>query len=446
MATTVQEATEKPVIEMPGADDLDLTTPIPPAAVVPLEEINLANGRLFSEDRCWEYFDRLRAEDPVHLNDTDFTGRYWSLTRYDDIKAVDMDDARFSSASGFVLGPRTDARLPEDNLSALNLPMFIGMDDPEHGAQRRTVSPIVGPSSLLRMEPVIRERAQDILDNLPVGEEFNWVEKVSIELTTRMLATLFDFPYEERGKLTWWSDVATAQPGLGIIDSEEQRAEIMMEAVGYFANLWEERKKNPGHDLISMLVHGESTKHMNVFEHLGNLLLLIVGGNDTTRNSMSGGVLALNRFPAEYDKLRADTSVIPNMVAEIIRWQTPLAHMRRTANEDCVLRGKQIRAGEQVVMWYAAGNRDPEVFERPNDLIIDRKNARQHLSFGFGVHRCMGNRLAEMQLRIIWEEIMNRFRFVEVVGQPERPISSFVRGYTKLPVVVHPKQTGRKPG
>jgi cytochrome P450 len=289
------------------------------------------------------------------------------------------------------------------------------------------------------MEPVIRERAEDILDNLPVGEEFNWVEKVSIELTTRMLATLFDFPYEERSKLTWWSDVATAQPGLGIIDSEAQRAEIMMEAVGYFANLWEERKKNPGHDLISMLVHGESTKHMNVFEHLGNLLLLIVGGNDTTRNSMSGGVLALNRFPAEYDKLRADPAVIPNMVAEIIRWQTPLAHMRRTANEDCVLRGKQIRAGEQVVMWYAAGNRDPEVFERPDDLIIDRKNARQHLSFGFGVHRCMGNRLAEMQLRIIWEEIMKRFRLVEVVGEPERPISSFVRGYTRLPVVVHPK-------
>jgi len=439
VATIADEATDRPVVEMPKVEDIDLITPIPPASEVALEEINLANGRLFSEDRCWEYFDRLREEDPVHLNETDFTGRYWSLTRYDDIKAVDMNDAQFSSEPGIVLGPRTDARLPEDNLSALNLPMFISMDDPQHSNQRRTVSPIVGPSSLLRMEPVIRERARDILDNLPIGETFNWVDKVSIELTTRMLATLFDFPYEDRRKLTWWSDVATAQPGLGIIDSEEERAEIMMEAVGYFANLWEERKTNPGHDLISMLVHGESTKHMNVFEHLGNLLLLIVGGNDTTRNSMSGGVLALNQFPAEYDKLRTDPSVIPNMVAEIIRWQTPLAHMRRTANEDCEIRGRRIRAGEQVLMWYAAGNRDPEVFDRPNDLIIDRKNARAHLSFGFGVHRCMGNRLAEMQLRIIWEEIMARFHFVEVVGDPERPISSFVRGYTSLPVVLHPK-------
>ena len=231
--------------------------------------------------------------------------------------------------------------------------------------------------------------------------------------------------------------MATTQPGLGLIDSEEERAEIMMECVSCFAGLWEERKANPGHDLISFLVHGESTRDKGVFDHLGNLLLLIVGGNDTTRNSISGGVLALNRFPAQYDRLRADLSLIPNMVAEIIRWQTPLAHMRRTANEDCEIRGRTIRAGEQVLMWYAAGNRDPDVFEDPHAFIIDRKNARAHLSFGFGVHRCMGNRLAEMQLRIIWEEIMKRFRFIEVVGEPKRPISAFVRGYTELPVVVH---------
>ncbi len=444
MATIAQDiqkkdaVEDKPVIDVP-TDEIDFSTPIPAAADVPLEEINMANARLFAEDRCHEYFDRLRAEDPVHLNDSDFTGRFWSLTRYDDIKVVDMNDGDFSSEPGIVLGPRIDARLSDDNLSALNLPMFISMDDPEHTAERRTVAPIVGPKSLLAMEPVIRERAIDILENLPVGETFDWVDNVSIELTTRMLATLFDFPYEDRRKLTWWSDVATAAPGSGIIEGEDERREIMIECVTYFARLWEERKENPGHDLISMLVHGEHTKDRSAFEHLGNLLLLIVGGNDTTRNSISGGVLALNRFPAEYDKLRADLSLIPNMVAEIIRWQTPLAYMRRTANEDCEIRGRQIKAGEQVLMWYAAGNRDPEVFDRPHEFIIDRKNARQHLSFGFGVHRCMGNRLAEMQLRIIWEEIMARFEKVEVVGEPKRPLSSFVRGYTELPVVLHAK-------
>ncbi len=435
----VEKLEDKDIIELPTVADLDMESPIPDPYDLPLEEINPANARLFAEDKFEAYFERLREEDPVHLSETDFTGRYWNLTRYDDIKMVDQDDARFSSAKGFVLGPRLDARLPEDSLSALNLPMFIGMDNPEHNDQRKTVSPIVGPSSLARMEPIIRERVQNILDNLPVGETFNWVDRVSIELTTQMLATLFDFPFAERRKLTWWSDVATAQPGTGIIDSEEERNQVMIECVTYMAELFAERKANPGHDLISMLAHGEHTKHMNPMEHLGNLLLLIVGGNDTTRNSLSGGVVALNRFPAEFEKLRGDHSLINNMVAEIIRWQTPLAHMRRTANEDCVIGGKHIRKNDQLVMWYISGNRDTRVFERADELVIDRPNARQHLSFGFGVHRCMGNRLAEMQIRIAWEEIVARFRHIEVVGEVERTLSSFVKGYSNVPVVVHPR-------
>ncbi len=431
--------TDKEIIDLPTVDDLDLESPIPEPWDLPLEEINPANGRLFAEDKFEAYFARLRAEDPVHLNDTPFTGRYWNLTRYDDIKAVDQDDKRFSSAQGFVLGPRTDARLPEDSLSALNLPMFIGMDNPVHNDQRKTVSPIVGPSSLARMAPVIRQRVQEILDNLPVGETFNWVQRVSIELTTQMLATLFDFPFAERSKLTYWSDVATAQPGTGIIESEEERNQVMIECVTYFAELFAERQANPGRDLISMLAHGEHTRHMNPMEHLGNLLLLIVGGNDTTRNSLSGGVVAMNRFSGEWGKLQQNPELVNNMVAEIIRWQTPLAHMRRTANEDCVIGGKHIKQGEQLVMWYISGNRDESVFERGEEFVIDRPNARQHLSFGFGVHRCMGNRLAEMQLRIAWEEILQRFSRIEVVGEVKRPISSFVKGYTHVPVIVHPK-------
>ena len=269
------------------------------------------------------------------------------------------------------------------------------------------------------------------------GETFDWVETVSIELTTMMLATLFDFPFEDRRKLTRWSDVTFAipQPG-GIIETVDQRREELLECLQYFQRLKEERLQNPGHDLVSLMAHGEDTKDLSPMEYLGNLLLLIVGGNDTTRNTMSGSVYSLNKFPDQFAKLAANPKLIPQMVAEVIRWQTPLAYMRRTANHDIELGGKHIKKGDQILMWYASGNRDDAVFEEPDRLDIERPNARQHLSFGFGVHRCMGNRLAELQLRILWEELLQRFEKIEVQAEPERTFSSFVNGYTHLPVRV----------
>ena len=218
-----------------------------------------------------------------------------------------------------------------------------------------------------------------------------------------MLATLFDFPYEDRHKLVHWSDITTAVPQVTGDDSIDmsKRYEELMQAAATFYQIWGERAAAPPKfDLISMLAHGEETKTMNENPglFLGTLLLLIVGGNDTTRNSMSAGVLALNQNPAEYEKLRNDPGLITNMVPEIIRWQTPLPYMRRTANQDIEIRGKQIKAGDQILMWYVSGNRDEEAIDRPNEFLIDRPNARHHLSFGFGIHRCMGNRLAEMQL------------------------------------------------
>ena len=404
---------------------------------VPIEQIDMTDGRLFQRDLHWEHFRRLRAEDPVHLNETESFGRYWSITRFEDIMFVDKNHELFSSAHGISVGPRVDAERDPEALAFSN---FIAMDPPKHDLQRATVSGVVAPPNLARMESIIRERTCRVLDSLPVGETFNWVDLVSIELTTQMLATLFDFPFEDRRKLTRWSDVATGPPGTGIVDSIEQRREELVECLAYFTRLWNERaaQTEPGSDLVSMLAHGENTKDMEPFEFLGNLILLIVGGNDTTRNSMSAGIDALNQNPDEYTKLRNDPSLIPNMVSEIIRWQTPLPYMRRTANQDIEIRGKKIKAGDQVLMWYVSGNRDEEAIDRPDDFIIDRPKARHHLSFGFGIHRCMGNRLAEMQLRVLWEEILPRFEKVELVGEPKRLLSSFVRGITELPVRIHP--------
>ena len=305
--------------------------------------------------------------------------------------------------------------------------------------QRKTVQGVVAPQNLAKLESTIRSRADAILDSLPVGEKFNWVDLVSIELTTQMLATIFDFPFDDRRKLTYWSDMATSGELAGGPTPEPVRRAALMECLEYFTRLRDERvEQELKPDLLSMLAHGEETRDMPTMEFLGNLILLIVGGNDTTRNSISGGVLFLNQNPAEYEKLRKDASLIPNMVSEIIRYQTPLAYMRRTATRDLEFRGKQIKAGDKLAMWYVSGNRDDEVIDQPDEFIIDRPSARHHVSFGFGVHRCMGNRLAEMQLRVLWEEIMKRFRQVEVVGPVERVQSSFVRGYAEMPVVVHP--------
>ncbi|KTE78457.1 cytochrome P450 [Sphingopyxis sp. A083] len=404
-------------------------------ADIPLAEIDVARPSLFQSDKVGTFFERLRREDPVHYCAESTYGAYWSITRYNDIMAVDTNHKVFSSEAK--LGGIAIQDMHSDQ-SNLELEMFIAMDQPKHDAQRKAVTPAVAPSNLLLLEPVIRERAGEILDSLPVGEEIDWVKSVSVELTTMTLATLFDFPWDERARLTRWSDITTAIPGAGIVDTYEQRREELIECAMYFKGLWDQRIDQPGgNDLISMMANSPATREMPFLEFLGNLLLLIVGGNDTTRNSISGGVMALNRHPDQYDKLRSDPVLIGNMIPEIIRWQTPLTHMRRTALEDSEIGGKRIAKGDKVVMWYLSGNRDETVIDRPEEFIIDRKNPRQHLSFGYGIHRCMGNRLAELQLRIIWEEIQKRFHFVEVVGEPERLLSNLVRGITRLPVKLH---------
>jgi cytochrome P450 len=400
-----------------------------PAYDMPLDEINVSRPELFRSNSFWPYFERLRREDPVHYCAKSDYGPFWSVTKYNDIMAVDTNHQVFSSEAG--LGGISIRDQQQD----FRLPMFIAMDQPKHDKQRKVVSPIVAPENLERLEGTIRARAAQMLDELPRGETFDWVDRVSIELTTQMLATLFDFPLEERRKLTRWSDVATAIPGFGIVDTEEQKRQELMECAAYFTLLWNERvNSEPKGDLISMMAHSDVTRNMPPMEYLGNIILLIVGGNDTTRNSITGGIVALNENPDQYQKLRDDPGLIASMVPEIIRWQTPLAHMRRTALADTELRGKKIKKGDKVVMWYVSGNRDEEAIENPNAFIIDRARPRQHLSFGFGIHRCVGNRLAEMQLRVVWEEILKRFKNIEVMGEPERIYSNFVKGYATLPV------------
>jgi cytochrome P450 len=426
------------VLVPPTEDRVKLPTgDLPDPWATPLDQLDVSDSRLYQQDAWRPYFERLRQQDPVHFTAESPFGPYWSVTTHEGIRHVESHHEVFSSFPTIAIGDSPNGQYIEN---------FIAMDPPKHEQQRKTVQGVVAPRNLMNLEPVIRGHVAEILDGLPDGGEvFDWVDRVSIELTTRMLATLFDFPFADRRKLTHWSDISIGSPETTGMDEgfsqEEVRAGLNDMAMT-FMGLWAERAAadpTGRNDLITMLAHGDDTRDMiqRPLEFLGNIMLLIVGGNDTTRNSLSGGVLALNQFPDQFDKLTANHALIPNMVSEIIRWQTPVLHMRRTLKADYELDGRQMKAGEKVVMWYISGNRDESVHLDPDHLVIDRPTARQHVSFGFGIHRCMGNRLAEMQLRVVWEEIVKRFRFIEVTRPERRLKSNFIRGIRELPVRLH---------
>lgn len=389
--------------------------------------------RLYQEDAWHEPFARLRREDPVHRHADSPYGPYWSVTRHADIMRVELDHGTFSSAQDW--GGIQIADQPKGS----SLPNFIRMDPPRHTEQRRTVAPIVAPTNLANMEGLIRRRTAEVLDGLPRGETFDWVDRVSTELTALMLATLFDFPQEDRRRLTHWSDVAIANVADkdAVVKSEAERMAELGEMGRIMAALWAERASQPPKfDLISMMAHAPATQNMPFNEFIGTFGLLIVGGNDTTRNSMTGGLMALAAHPDELARVRADRSLIPALVCEIIRYQTPVIHMRRTAAKDTELAGKPIARGDKVVMWYVSGNRDENAMEAPERFDMRRPKVRQHLAFGAGIHRCVGDRLAEMQLRILWEEILARDLEIEIAGPPVRLYSNFIRGIRSLPVTI----------
>jgi cytochrome P450 len=399
-----------------------------------LGEIDLSSPDLFYRDNYVEIFEHLRDKDPVHLQ----KGRngappFWNVTRYEDVLSVDVNHAIYSSRNSSFI---------EDMPKDFAVPMFLAMDPPRHTTYRAAVQPAFAAPHLQTLEQTIRSQTRLVLDGLPLDEEFDWVGNVSIELTSRVLAAMFDFPLERRNKLTEWSDLTVEkpdQPDGSILDWGVRKAHFM-ECMREFTELRQARAGGGGTDLVSLLGTSHGNAALKPSEFLGNVLMLMFAGNDTTRNSMSGGVVAFDRFPDQFRRLQADHTLLVPAVQEIFRWQTPVAYMRRVAVVDTELGGKRINAGDKVVIWYASGNRDERVFVQPNNFMLDRGNLSKHLAFGYGIHRCMGLRLAAMQLSVLWQEILERYSFIEVVGEPKHVPSSFVKGYSSLPVKLHRKR------
>lgn len=404
-------------------------------ASAPADRIDLTSPDLFRGEHHAHVFDYLRENDPVHLQMSADGGSFWNVTRYEDIFAVDTNHAVFSSRNSSFIND-----MPRDFLVS----MFLAMDPPRHTIYRDTVKPAFAAAHIATLEGTIREKTRLVLDALPIGEEFDWVSHASVELTSYVLAAMFDFPAEHRHKLIRWSDLTVEKPDQpdGSMMSWDKRKDGFMECLREFNELKEQRRGNRGIDLVTLLAGAHGSKPLKPSEFIGNVLMLLFAGNDTTRNSMSGSVVAFDRFPRELHRLQGDSSLLGSAVQEIFRWQSPVAYMRRVAVVDTELGGKRIKAGDKVAIWFASGNRDDRVFERPHDFDITRKNVNKHMAFGHGVHRCIGLRLAEMQLRILWEEILVRFSSVEVVAEPRHVPSSFIKGYAQLPVILHRKTGG----
>lgn len=404
----------------------------------PIERLDVGRPRLFQLGLAPRFLERLRREAPVHFCPNGEYGPYWSITRLRDVEAIELDTDTFSS-DHFNGGISISSR-PDDPQF---LPAFISMDPPRHGAQRRVVAPAFAPTRIAALAPQLRGWCEEILDGLPVDEPFDWVDRVAIELTGRALAALLGYPQARSRDLIRWSQAMIALPGGPLFPTLEDKLRVTRECFDTFDLLWEDRLKEAGgEDLLSMLAGSRETREVDRAELHGNIQLLIVGGNDTTRSTLSASVLAFDRFPEELEKLRGQPDLIRNLTAELVRWQTPVAHMRRTAMRDVVVGGKRIARGDKVVLWYLSANRDEAIFDQPDTFLVDRPNARQHLAFGAGIHRCVGARLAELQVRALWEVLLERALPIEMVGEPRRTFSTFVHGFSEVLVRIPKRRAG----
>ena len=391
----------------------------------------------FINGQPFDIFKRLREEAPIywHEESLDFEPGFWALTKHEDIVRVSKDPMTFSSAVGGHLMTMGDPEVVDPSAVAAIIGNMIGMDPPDHQIYRKMVAPSFTPKAIRTLEGDMRLKIRELLENVEDKGEFNFVTEISEQLPLWVLCEMMGIPESERPKIR---DLVNNLTDASIQQDPNNAFQIWVNYMELFKmgrDMIEERRKNPTDDLMSVVANTKIEGGELPPELLdGFFLLMVIAGNETTRNTLTGGLMALTDNPEEREKLLKDPALISNATDEMLRWVTSVIYFRRTATKDTNIRGQDIKAGDKVVMWYGSANRDEDIFKDGHLFKVDRENAKKHLAFGAGEHLCLGNRLGHMQIRVLFEELLDRFPNIHSTSDPVRIPSNFLAGISELKV------------
>jgi linalool 8-monooxygenase len=410
------------------------------AATAHIASPDLKDPDLYVSQVPHEIFAQLRREEPVYWNAEKDGAGFWALTRQAEINQVSRQPLLFSSAhehGGHRIFNENEVGLTGAGESAIGIP-FISIDPPVHAQYRKIVMPALTPGRLAGIEERINSRCSDLISRIPMNEVVDIVPLLSAPLPLLTLAELLDVPSDLWPKLYDWTNAFVGEDDPDFRNSPAAMANTLSEFFEFAKELFERRRKQPGADLATVLANATIEGQPATFkEFVANLILALVGGNETTRNSLSHSIVAFADDPEQWEVIRAQPEILTAAVKEMVRFASPVMHMRRTATADTTLANKDIAKGDKVVMWYISGNRDEEVYDRPEVFDITRRNV-QHVAFGTGQHVCVGFRLAEMQLRVAFSHLARRVQRFEIVSAPRRFRSNFINGLKNLDVRLVP--------
>jgi cytochrome P450 len=391
----------------------------------------ISDPATYQQDSWGPLFAKLRREDPVHFVEDSIFGPYWAITLFDDIREIETNYQTFSS--DWRRGGITPYDLPPE----FAIHGLMNVDPPEQSLHRDVVKVLGLPKAVASFEAQMRTTARDVIARLPREQEFDWVDRVSIEITSTMLAAMMGYPLAEGRQLVHWSDVATCftDDADAPVSSESERSAALEKFAEVMTSSLQEHAQEPAAaNLLSLIAHSDLMGSLQPKDRIDTLYTFLIGGNDTTRNTMTGGLWALWEYPQQHRRLRDTPSLIPSFVQESLRWQTAAMAMRRNIANDTVFRGRPMHKGDKVMLWYLSANRDESAIDRADEFIVDRERPGRHLAFGHGVHRCLGAKFAETQLRVFWEEFFATGTQFEVLAAPDYAYSSTLRTIRHLPV------------